>query len=334
MTHRDIIVVGASKGGVEALPQLVAGLPGDLDAAVLVVLHMAPNAPSYLAPRLDAAGPLPAAPARDGEELEAGRIYVAVPDRHLLIEGSRIRLSRGPKENFARPAIDTLFRSAATYHGSRVIGVVLTGLLDDGTSGLWSIKERGGIAIVQSPDEAPYPSMPRSALQHVEIDHVLPIAGMPDVLQVLTRAEPTEPSAMSAKNLEIEARIALEDNALQQGVRSLGRPSFYTCPECHGSMVAIDDGTILRFRCHTGHAFTAAALADQGLGGVEQTLWAALAQLEEHEVLLGELQERAVPEAAAGYAVRIAQTKQLARRIREIALEPALGRPHPEAGDD
>jgi two-component system chemotaxis response regulator CheB len=330
MAHRNIIVVGASLGGVEALPRLAAQLPRDLEAAVLVVMHMSPNAPSYLAPRLDAEGPLRAAAAVDGEEIVPGRIYVAVPDHHLAIDEHRIRLTRGPRESHARPSVDVLFRSAAYHHGPRVIGVVLTGLLDDGTAGLWSIKDCGGVAIVQSPAEALQPSMPSSALRHVDVDHTLAIAEMPDILHSLTReklSEP-EPRAMSNRNLAIETRIALGENALQHGVRAIGTPSFYTCPECYGSMIAIEDGSFRRFRCHTGHGFTPAALAQEGLARVEQTLWSALAQLEEHEVLLSELEkearERARLEEAARYAAQATEARHLAARVRTLALAPAL----------
>lgn len=213
MFNRNVIVVGASLGGVEALPRLVAGLPPDLEAAVLVVLHMAPNFPSYLAERLDQAGPLAAAAGVEGEELRPGRIYVPVPDHHLMLEGPRIRLSRGPRESHARPSVDVLFRSAAVHHGRRVIGVVLTGGLDDGTAGLWAVKDRGGVAIVQSPDEALYPSMPASALQHVSIDHVLPLGRMAEVLVRLTREE-LRPEAATMRNPRLEE---LENQASGQG---------------------------------------------------------------------------------------------------------------------
>src|SRR5262249_42670923 len=185
MAHRDLIVIGASLGGFDALPRLVEGLPEDLPAAVLVVQHISPNAPSYLAERLNRAGPLQATQAIDGERLRPGRIYVGVPNRHLMIEHDQIRLSRGPKESHARPSIDVLFRSAALYAGPRAIGLILTGRLDDGTAGLWAIKDRGGIAIVQSPQEAAHSSMPESAIAHVAVDYTLPISDIPNILRSL-----------------------------------------------------------------------------------------------------------------------------------------------------
>src|SRR5215475_768725 len=187
MAHRDIIVIGASAGGVDALTRLAAGLPRDLAAAVLVVTHMPAGSPSRLAEQLDAAGPLRAARAVDGEPIVANRFYVAVPDRHLIIEGTRIRLSHGPRESHARPSVDVLFRSAAFSRGRKVVGVVLTGMLDDGTAGLWAIKDRGGVAIVQSGEDAEYPSMTASALKHVKVDYTLPISDIPNILRSLTR---------------------------------------------------------------------------------------------------------------------------------------------------
>jgi two-component system chemotaxis response regulator CheB len=328
MPVRDIIVVGASLGGVDALQRLASHLPGDLKATVLVVLHVPPNAPSLLPELLSAAGPLRAMPARDGQELTPGHIFTAVPDRHLIIEGDRMRLSRGPRENHSRPAVDVLFRSAALYGGRRVIGVVLTGLLDDGTAGLWAVKERGGVAIVQSPEEAAYPSMPSSALRHVQVDYTLKLHEMGEKLGALTKEAVGEHEGrgMSNRNIEIETSIALEDNALERGVRSLGVPSFYTCPDCHGSMVAIEEGSLRRFRCHTGHAYSTNALSYHSLMQSEKNLWTTLALLEEHEALLREAEQRArehsSEEVARECAVRAEETRRLRLQIRQLAMSP------------
>jgi two-component system chemotaxis response regulator CheB len=275
---------------------------------------------------LDQAGPLRAAAAVEGEALEPGRIYVCVPDRHLMIESGRIRLPRGPKESHARPSVDVLFRSAAVHAGPRVIGIVLTGQLDDGSAGLWAIKDRGGMAMVQSPDEAPFPSMPQNAIRQVRVDYTLPIAGMPEILDRLTReALPeAEKAAMSDDKLAIETRIALADDALKSGVRSLGTASFHTCPECHGSMVRIQDGPITRFRCHTGHGFTQAALEADGLDQIEKTLYGALAQVEEYEALLVDLQVSAQPRRAQQLSGRIEEVRAFIERLRAVTLDPTL----------
>ncbi|HEU4625485.1 MAG TPA: chemotaxis protein CheB [Steroidobacteraceae bacterium] len=333
MAHRDIIVIGTSLGGVEALPRLVAALPANLQAAVLVVMHLAPHAHSFLADRLDQVGPLRAAAAIDGEKLEHGRIYVPVVDHHLMIEGDRVRLTRGPRESHARPSVDVLFRSAAYFCGPRVVGVVLTGMLDDGTSGLWSIKDRGGVAIVQSPDEAPEPGMPRSALRHVEVDYTLRIDQMPDVLESLQHEEVPDPPPRTTRNslLAVETRVALGENARDSGMAALGEQSFFTCPICQGSMIAVHDGSFRRFRCHTGHGFTPASLAEQSLEQVERSLFAAMAQLEEYEVLLHELEQDALANGRADAAARFRREaqgiRQLVLRTRELAIDPSLSPP-------
>ncbi|HEY2339129.1 MAG TPA: chemotaxis protein CheB [Steroidobacteraceae bacterium] len=291
---------------------------------------MPAGSPSHLAEQLDAAGPLRAAPAADGEPIVPNRIYVAVPDRHLMLEGTRIRLARGPRESHVRPSVDVLFRSAAFSCGRRVIGVVLTGMLDDGTAGLWAIKDRGGVAIVQSAEEAEYPSMPLSAAKNVDVDHIVRLAELPESLRRLTREENAAVEGIMAnRNLEIENRIALEKDS--PDVRSLGSASFYTCPECHGSMVAIEEGLIRRFRCHTGHGFTAAALSDRAVTQVEKTLWAALAQLEEHGALLRELEQRSRTRAdldtAARHAADATETGRVASQVRDLVLDPMFRTP-------
>jgi two-component system chemotaxis response regulator CheB len=329
LLHRDTIVIGASAGGVEALPKLIAGLPPDLGAAVLVTMHMSANNAGFLAERFNTVGRLPASLALDGEPIENNRIYCAVADRHLMLRGNRIRLSTGPRESHARPSIDVLFRSAAFERNERVIGVLLTGMLDDGTAGLWSIKDRGGLAIVQSPAEAAYPSMPQSAIRHVRTDRVLGIAEMPAVLASLVKAPiASKEIGMPNDKLRIENQIALDNNALELGVRKLGPPTFYTCPECHGSMVAVQDGSFTRYRCHTGHGFTPSALSGHARQNVEKTLWSALAQLEEREVLLQEMErtmrDLSGPTAADAYGSEKREVQRFARRLRELLTDPAL----------
>lgn len=334
MAHRDIIVIGASMGGLDALPRVIEGLPENLGASIFVVLHMASGGSEYLPARFNRVGRLYAAAAEDGERIEPNRIYCAVADRHLAIEGDRIRLTRAPKESHARPSIDVLFRSAALAHAERVIGVVLTGMLDDGTAGLWSIKDRGGVAIVQSPAEAAYPSMPASAARHVRVDHVSTLAEMPALLVSLVRSrlEASPETRMPDEKLRIENAIALErQKALEGGVRRLGEQSFFTCPDCHGSMVAIEDGTFKRYRCHTGHGFTPAALSERGLEEIEKRLWSALAHLEEREVLLHEMEQSVRElttdgETAERYSEQRQDTRRVADRVRELLHDPAFGR--------
>lgn len=257
----DIIVVGASAEGIVALQTLVGGLPFDLPAAFFVVVHIPPGSRSALPTILCRAGPLPPAHDVDGEVIQQSCIYIARPDHHLAVERGDIRVTRGPKENRFRTAIDVLFRSAAYAYGPRVIGVILSGQLDDGTAGLWAVKDRGDLAIVQDPQDAVYSSMPLSAMQHVAVDYYLSLAKIAPLLEQLAGqpAAPEEAYPVS-KALEVEMGIALEDKALESGLMQLGQLSPYICPECYGGLLQLQDGGITRFRCHTGHAFSVQSL--------------------------------------------------------------------------
>lgn len=286
-----IVVVGASAGGVEAFKVLARGLPADFPAALLLVLHIPPHGPSLLAGILDRCGPLPAVEASDGAPLEAGHIYVAVPDRHLLVDGEVIRLSRGPRENRFRPAIDALFRSAAYTRGPRVVGVVLTGQLDDGTSGLWAVKDRGGVAIVQSPRDAQFPSMPMSALQHVDVDHMVGLDTLPDVLTQLAHRPLPSAALQGASSMRIENDIAAGADPLQAGSLQLGKSSSMTCPECLGVLSKLEEGPLVRFRCHTGHAYSMQALLADIDDSIDGSLWRVLKTLHERSILLREAAE-------------------------------------------
>ena len=326
MTHRDIIVIGASAGGIEALRALLGGLPRDLRASVFVVMHVAADSPGILPRMLQETSPLPVAHARDGEPIEPGRVYVAPPDCHLLLERDRVRLSRGPKENLSRPAVDPLFRSAAYVFGTRVVGVVLTGRLDDGTAGLWAVKRRGGAALVQDPDEASYPSMPRSAIRYVEVDHVAPAAALGGALARLA-GEPPPPQRGGEvpREMEIETRIAREADALAAGVLDLGPFTPFTCPECHGVLVSLGEGGVPRFRCHTGHAYSLDSLLSAVSVSMEDTLWTALRAIEEGILLLehvaGPVREAARDGAGADpFEQRAREAERSAAAIREAVM--------------
>ena len=335
MPGHDIIVVGASAGGMEALKVVVGGLPPDLQAALFVVWHIPPHSFGVLPDVLARAGPLPAAHARDGETIEPGQIYVAPPDRHLLLEPGRTRLTRGPKENHFRPAVDPLFRSAAVAYGSRVVGVVLSGLLDDGTAGLWTIKDHGGLAVVQDPDDALYPSMPLSALEYVDVDARQPAVELGPILGHLARRAVMEEGVKPVgEELHIENRIAMEDNALDLGVMKLGSPSLYTCPECHGVLLQLRGDGPLRFRCHTGHAFTADAMVVHASEAVEENLWSVVRVMDENLLLLRQSAEQlhaAGNRAAAERLLDQARSlEQQSHTIRQVALQhttPAATRP-------
>ncbi|HEX8733770.1 MAG TPA: chemotaxis protein CheB [Pyrinomonadaceae bacterium] len=291
MGTRNIIVIGASAGGFDALKKLVKDLPPDLRASIFVVWHMSPDVTGVLPQVLNRAGPLPAKNAEDSEKIEPSRIYVAPPDRHLIIEDSHVRVTRGPKENRFRPAVDPLFRSAAYSHGARVIGVILSGALDDGTSGLWTIKHYGGLAVVQDPQDAEIPSMPQNALREVEVDHVVPVARMADLLVRLSQEEPAETSEVvmeDDKQTEFEIRAAIEDKTTGD-ILKFGELSPFTCPDCHGVLFRLTDGERPRFRCHTGHAFSADSLLTTVTESIEDSLWSAIRCIEESVMLLNHI---------------------------------------------
>jgi two-component system chemotaxis response regulator CheB len=258
-TGHDIVVIGASAGGVDALRSLVRTIPVDLPAAVFVVLHV--GVQSHLVSILQGAATLPVRQAESGAEIAPGRIVVAPPGAHLLLHDSHLLLSRGPRENMARPAIDPLFRSAAATFGGRVIGVVLTGALSDGTSGLRAVKRCGGLAVVQDPSDALVPEMPRNAIRHVDVDHVVALSEMGALLARLCRL-PAGPTPKIPSEIRFETAIAAQELSGMGANDRLGELSPFTCPECQGSLWEVEDGSILRYRCHVGHAYTAdAALA-------------------------------------------------------------------------
>lgn len=327
METRNIIVIGASAGGFEALKRLVAGFPKDFAASIFIVWHMSPDVTGILPQVLAKAGPLPAANAVDGEPIAPGRIRVAPPDHHLVLEHERVRVAKGPKENRFRPAVDPLFRSAAYVYGRRVIGVVLTGALDDGTSGLWLIKHSGGTAVVQNPDDAEESSMPLNAMRAVKVDHVAPISEMADLLVALAREPLGEAAAVMEKDklTELEIKIAVEDNSFEEGIMNFGDLSPYTCPDCHGVMIRLRDGKRERFRCHTGHAFSADSLLATITDNIEQSLWNAVRGIEESVMLLNQMgnyyANRGKLDLSVLYFKKAHEAEDRARLVRQAVLK-------------
>ena len=327
-TH-DIVVVGASAGGVEALAELAAALPPGLPAAVLVVLHMPAYGHSVLPEILSRRGPLPAKHAADGEPILTGRIYVAPPDHHLLVQGGKISLTRGPAENNHRPAIDTLFRSAARAYGPRTVGMVLTGTLDDGTAGLQSIKSRGGLALVQDPNEALFTGMPLSAIENVAVDKIETIAGL---AKTVTRLAGENKAGVQAEDrqaaqkeipvtpeLEEDVAVAAMDLARLDN-RTEGKPSGFSCPDCHGVLWEISEGELTRYRCRVGHAYSPQSLLAAQSANLEDALWTALRALEE---------SAAMAEAAASPRLR-ARPYAFGAAVRQpVQRHPAPRPDHP-----
>ena len=313
--QRDLVVVGASAGGVDALQALVKGLPAEFPAAVLVVLHVPSTGTSVLPQILARRGPLHAAFAKDGDELQRGQIFVAPADYHMLVEDGHIRLSRGPRENGHRPAIDPLFRSASRAVGARCVGVVMSGLLDDGASGARFIKRHGGAVVVQDPADAHFPSMPNAALSVTSADHVVPASAIADTLCSLI-----EQHVMVAAAGPAEApRIAPTEPRPDEPTGPLeGPPTAVTCPECGGSLWERDDGATTRFACHVGHAYTLASLVEEQGRDLEMTLWSAVRSLEERADVHRRLARRTSGARRIVYEDRARDAEEHAQSLRAI----------------
>jgi two-component system chemotaxis response regulator CheB len=319
--RRDIVVVGASAGGVPALERLVAGLREPLQASIFIVLHVSSQGVSVLPRILSRAGALPVEHAVDGEPVVPGRIYVAPPNAHLLLELGRVRLGLGPAENGHRPAIDALFRSAAYVYRGRVVGVVLSGTLDDGTAGLWAIKRRGGLAVVQHPAEAPHPGMPQSAIDNVQVDHVLGVDDIAQLVMGSARDLPSEVPPMSENEERLGREVAVatdptDANRLEQPYGPDAKPAALSCPSCRGTLWEIQEDKVVRYRCQVGHAYSSAALLAAQNRGLEDALWAACRTLEENATLARRLAARA---EASGHQLARAQFEAKAQSASERA---------------
>jgi len=300
MAARDIITIGASAGGTEALQRVVSGFPADLNAAVLIAMHARSNTDHVLPGILNRSGPLPATSAIDGEPIEMGRIFVAPPDFHLILNDGRLRLSHAPRENLQRPSINALFRSAASTCGDRVAGVVLTGLLDDGAAGLWEIQQHGGATIVQDPDEATFRSMPDSAIRGLAVQYIVRLAEIPPLLARLTLAD--------------------EEQAPEQKLHTPAERSGQACPECGGAMTEVRMGELTEYRCHIGHRFGLQSLIVQKSRAIERALESALAHSEEMAVLLESAEARATPEQAQKLREELEQARFDQSMLRNLTV--------------
>ena len=316
-----IVVIGTSAGGVSALRALVALLPSDYPGAIFIVLHLSAEAPSVLPELLQRAGPLPVEWATDGQPIVGGRILLAPADCHMLIEQNYVTVVRGPKENRHRPAIDPLFRSAAWAFGPRVIGVVLTGSLDDGTAGLWAIKSCGGTTVVQDPGDAEYAQMPANALMHNRIDHRLPLAEIPALLASLaSKTVPPRPAEAPPQRLKDEVEYAKMNRDLRD-MNSLGTLSPFTCPSCRGALWELEESGHLRYRCHTGHAYTHASLLIDQNSAIEEAMYMALRAVEEKAAALRRISERwdeRFPAMKADYDQRAGEMDNTAEVLRSL----------------
>jgi len=311
-SRRDLVVIGASAGGVETLTRIVAGLPPDLAASVCIVVHIAPTSPSALAGILQRSGPLKCRQAVDGEPLVSGEILVAPPDHHLVIEDDHAHLTVGPRENGHRPAVDALFRSAAAARDGRVIGVVLSGNRDDGAAGLASIKSRGGAAIVQDPDDALYSGMPANAIATVTADAVVPSQGIAEAIAKMVRSTdppPEDPTESERSSSEQEPMLS--------------------CPDCGGVLAQKPSAGVPQWLCRVGHRYSAESLADAQAASVESALWAAVRALEARASLLEKMadrcQSRGQPRSARSFWRKSGNAHEQAELVRTALTHAAEG---------
>lgn len=328
----DIIAIGASSGGFEALQVILAGLPANLPATIFIVIHRHPESSDSMAGLLSSFGPLTVSIPHDGESYRQSHIYLAPPNQHMLLDGGVIRLSNGPRENRSRPAIDPLFRSAAVYGRTRTVGVILCGMLNDGVSGLVAIRRCGGRTIVRDPEQALYPDLPRAAVEQADPDMIL---SLPDITHEIIRlagtaSEETPPDIPEEIAMEVEIALGTGDQARSE---KLGDIVAIGCPECGGTLRQIHQGDTERFRCPMGHAYTATTLLEEQGDALEKALWIALRTLEERATTLDlldkESRERAMEQSSSLYGNRAQETRDEAETIRQVLLqrrERRLGR--------
>ena len=311
MSRRDIIVIGASAGGIEALRVLLSSLPIDLPASVFIVLPSSEDSPELLPEVLNRSSRSPVLYAVHNMPIFPSRVYVAPSGAsHLTVDRGSVRLTPGPRENRHRPSIDALFRSASIAYGPRVVGVVLTGHLDDGSAGLADVKRRGGVAIVQTPEEATASSMPRNAIENTSVDHILPLAEI-------------GPKLAELANQELPERLKLVPNVT--GLQETG--SAYSCPECGGVLREIREGEMTRFECRVGHVYSPESLDQDQIVAIERALWAAIRSLEEHAEFSARLANRSREanrlRLATRFGERAKANQENAAALRELLEQSA-----------
>lgn len=325
MTTSSIVVIGASAGGMDALTRLVAQLPGDFPAPIFIVHHMAADTTGEALLRaLNRSGNLVCEQARDGAAFKDGHVYLAQPDHHLMITKDKMLVTKGARENRSRPGIDPLFRSAAVAYRSKVIGAVLTGYLDDGTAGMIAIKRCGGVCVVQDPRDAAYPDMPQNVLNQVKVDHVVPLAEMGALFAKLLD-RPVRKDKAVPKDIVIEAKIAERVLSDLPSVEAVGEQVPFNCPGCGGVLWEVAKGQALRYRCHTGHAYTSPVLLAEQTAKIEETLWIALRMFEERRNLLTTMSERKGRGFLPSAAARAKESEVHINRIRGMLRSGSEG---------
>ena len=329
ISGHDIVVIGTSAGGMEALCKLLGQLPKEIPAALFIVQHLSADSSSdYLAQRMGKSTDLRVKVAENDEVFTKGTIYMVPADRHMLLTGKRILIAKGPRENQFRPAIDPLFRSAAAYHGSRVTGVILTGMMSDGIAGLESIKRSGGIAVVQDPKDAEYPDMPKNAIRNVDVNYVVPLREMGSLLYQLART-PSDDSVTIPDDIRNEAQIAervMTHSAMTdiKIMNELGPRSNFSCPDCGGALWELKQGNVHRYRCHAGHAYNDETLLNGMDSALEETLWVSMRILEERRNMLSTMADLEKNKGQSRWAEmqqdRANEMKVHVDRLKEILL--------------
>ncbi|MBP2231282.1 two-component system chemotaxis response regulator CheB [Azospirillum agricola] len=338
MNTRDILVIGASAGGLQALTRLFSDMPAGFGPTVFLVQHVTPAGPSQLPQLLERCRWLPAFHPEDGEPIRPAHIHVAPPDRHLLVRDGRVLVRRGPQENRTRPAIDPLFRSAAAAFATRVVGVVLTGMLDDGASGLHAIHRCGGLTVVQDPEDADWPSMPRNAIAHTPVDHVVAIDAMAALLVRLGR-EPAPERPDIPPDIAIEARIAEKElTTTAADTKKVGRPTTLVCPDCGGGLSEIANSPVIHFRCQVGHTYSAETMVQAQGEAMEKALWVALRTHEERIELFTRLADharsRGHDRVAASWGHQLAEARSNVDVLRRVLSQPEVKDALPTAQPD
>lgn len=335
MAYHDIVVIGASAGGVEALTRLVRDLPPGLPASLFVVCHFPPSHRSVLPDILSRSGPLLATHAIDGEVFNPGHIYVAPPDYHLLlVEEQRLRLQRGPRENHHRPAADPLFRSAARVYGRHVIGVVLTGALTDGAAGLLAVRASGGIAVVQDPADARVSAMPVNAFRVAGADHSVSLDRLGSLLVELIAQPFLEPGGPDMTDaFENMPDIVNKDMSEQVRNGRRGRITIYRCPECGGALWQVDEAQLMQFRCHVGHVYNGETLLEDQAGALEAALWTAVRTFKERHLLAQQLAEQEKRRGDTAAAALFEEQAKQAENYGEAIQHYILSNPPPPQAD-
>lgn len=326
----QIVVVGTSAGGLSALKILISQLPKDFPLPVLVVRHVSPDATgNVILDELNKLNTVSCQHAESGKDLKPGHLYLAPSDHHLMIDGKlKMLVTKGAHENRSRPAIDPLFRSAAVALGEGVFGILMTGYLDDGTSGMKAIKRCGGICIVQDPEDAEYPDMPKNAINNVEVDYCVPLSEIGALLSKLTLRK-SQKRKTPPKDVLTEAKIAERVLSDLSSVNQLGYQVPFNCPGCGGVLWKVEKDTSLRFRCHTGHAYTAASLLAEQTSKIEETMWTALRMFEERKNLLTE-----IAEGKDGVGSQSARERANTSQVHIDRIRAILKTANTESGED